>query len=130
LPARPIDGLVVEIRSHKLAATIPTPTIEDHATHLLEAGWTPDALAAALAAQDFTAARGPGLLRHRLTALSQEKPSASPRRSDTSRCADHGTLGASNCSACWSEVKAGERRADDVGRLPRTLHHAAQGASA
>ena len=122
-PLADVEGLVAEIRSQRLAAGLTAVTLTAHATKLRAAGWTPPALAAALAGQDLTGARGPGLLRHRLDDLARTGPTApsTPPARDTTRCADHGTTGAATCSSCWSEVKTGERHPDDVGQVPR--HH-------
>lgn len=73
-----LDGVVEEIRSHPLARGLAATAARKHARELRAAGWTPDDVARELAAQDFTGARGPGLLRYRLTALAQTSPTPPP----------------------------------------------------
>ena len=73
-----LDGVVEEIRSHPLARGLAATAVRRHARELCAAGWTPDDVARELAAQDFTGARGPGLLRYRLTALAQSGPTPPP----------------------------------------------------
>jgi len=73
-----LDGVVEEIRSHTLARGLAAAAARKHARELCAAGWTPDDVARELAAQDFTGARGPGLLRYRLTALAQSRPAPAP----------------------------------------------------
>ncbi|MFJ2297399.1 hypothetical protein [Oerskovia paurometabola] len=68
------DGLVEEIRSHPLAVGLTATAVRTHAASLRAAGWTRATLAAELGAQDFTGARGPGLLRYRLAALATSTP--------------------------------------------------------
>lgn len=116
-----VDGLVAEMRSQRLASGLTAGTLTAHAYELARAGWTTPDLARALAAKDFTGARGPGLLRSHLTELARTSPALPATRTpaDTSRCEDHGTAGAQTCSSCWSEVKTRERHPDDVGRIPR-----------
>ena len=69
-----LDGVVEEIRSHPVARGLTATALRRHARELRAAGWTPDDVARELSAQDFTGARGPGLLRYRLTALAQTSP--------------------------------------------------------
>lgn len=71
---QPDDGLVEEIRSHPLAVGLTATAARAHAASLRAAGWTRATLAAELGAQDFTGARGPGLLRYRLAALATSTP--------------------------------------------------------
>ncbi|MBN0039408.1 hypothetical protein JN535_04360 [Cellulosimicrobium cellulans] len=73
-----LDGVVEEIRSHPLARGLAAAAVRRHARELRAAGWTPDDVARELAAQDWTGARGPGLLRYRLTALAQTGPTFPP----------------------------------------------------
>ncbi len=73
-----LDGVVGEIRSHPLARGLAATAARKHARELRAAGWTPDDVARELGAQDFTGARGPGLLRYRLTALAQTGPTPPP----------------------------------------------------
>ncbi|WP_194521991.1 hypothetical protein [Cellulosimicrobium sp. JZ28] len=73
-----LDGVVEEIRSHPLARGLAAAAARKHARELRAAGWAPDDVARELAAQDFTGARGPGLLRYRLTALAQTSPTPPP----------------------------------------------------
>jgi len=73
-----LDGVVEEIRTHPLARGLAATAVRRHARELRAAGWTPDDVARELAAQDFTGARGPGLLRYRLTALAQTAPTPPP----------------------------------------------------
>jgi hypothetical protein len=73
-----LDGVVEEIRSHPLARGLAATAARMHARELRAAGWTPDDVARELAAQDFAGARGPGLLRYRLTALAQSGPTPAP----------------------------------------------------
>lgn len=71
---QPDDGLVEVIRSHALAVGLTATAARTHAASLRTAGWTRTTLAAELGAQDFTGARGPGLLRYRLAALATSAP--------------------------------------------------------
>ncbi|MFI2568936.1 hypothetical protein ACH473_10765 [Cellulosimicrobium funkei] len=73
-----LDGVVEEIRTHPLARGLAATAVRRHARELRAAGWTPDDVARELAAQDFAGARGPGLLRYRLTALAQTSPTPPP----------------------------------------------------
>lgn len=75
-PAPDTDRLVLEIRTAAPALTsaMSASTLTKHATDLHDAGWTPTALAASLATQDFSRARGPGLLLHRLAELEKAGP--------------------------------------------------------
>lgn len=73
-----LDGVVEEIRTHTLARGLAAAAVRKHARELRAAGWTPDDVARELAAQDWTGARGPGLLRYRLTALAQTGPTPPP----------------------------------------------------
>ncbi|MFI2703451.1 hypothetical protein [Cellulosimicrobium composti] len=73
-----LDGVVEEIRSHPLARGLAATAVRKHARELRAAGWTPDDVARELALQDWTGARGPGLLRYRLTALAQTGPTPPP----------------------------------------------------
>ncbi|WP_454728848.1 hypothetical protein [Cellulosimicrobium protaetiae] len=73
-----LDGVVEEIRTHPLARGLAATATRKHARELRAAGWTPDDVARELAAQDWTGARGPGLLRYRLTALAQTGPTPPP----------------------------------------------------
>lgn len=73
-----LDGLVEEIRTHPLARGLAAAAVRRHARELRAAGWTPDDVGRELAAQDWTGARGPGLLRYRLTALAQSGPTPAP----------------------------------------------------
>jgi hypothetical protein len=115
-------GLVAVIRAAvpDLVAGLSAATINAHAVKLGAEGWTAPALGAELARQDFTDARGPGLLLSRLDVLVENGPPVvAPVVSvDEARCGDHGTRGRANCSACRSEVLTGERHPDDVGRVP------------
>ncbi len=77
-----LDGVVEEIRCHPLARGLAAAAVRRHARELRAAGWTPDDVARELAAQDWTGARGPGLLRYRLTALAQSGPTPPPRAAD------------------------------------------------
>ncbi|MFD6094524.1 hypothetical protein ACFWGN_20625 [Oerskovia sp. NPDC060338] len=69
-----VVGLVEEIRSHSLAVGLTATATRTHAASLRTAGWTRQTLAAELRGQDFTGARGPGLLRYRLAALATSTP--------------------------------------------------------
>ncbi|MFE6228888.1 hypothetical protein [Cellulosimicrobium sp. NPDC057862] len=73
-----LDGVVEEIRTHPLARGLAATAARKHGRELRAAGWTPDDVARELAAQDWTGARGPGLLRYRLTALAQTGPTPPP----------------------------------------------------
>ncbi|MGN7703531.1 hypothetical protein [Cellulosimicrobium sp. 22601] len=73
-----LAGVVEEIRTHPLARGLAATAVRRHARELRAAGWTPDDVARELAAQDWTGARGPGLLRYRLTALAQTGPTPAP----------------------------------------------------
>jgi hypothetical protein len=73
-----VDAVVEEIRSHPLARGLAAAAVRRHARELRAAGWTPDDVARELATQDWTGARGPGLLRYRLTALAQTGPTPAP----------------------------------------------------
>jgi hypothetical protein len=73
-----LGGVVEEIRTHPLARGLAATAVRRHARELRAAGWTPDDVARELAAQDFTGARGPGLLRYRLTTLAQTSPTPPP----------------------------------------------------
>lgn len=73
-----LDRVVDEIRSHPLARGLAATAARKHARELRATGWTPDDVARELAAQDWTGARGPGLLRYRLTALAQTGPTPAP----------------------------------------------------
>lgn len=73
-----LDGVVEEIRSHTLARGLAATAARKHARELRAAGWMPDDVARELAVQDWTGARGPGLLRYRLTALAQTSPTPAP----------------------------------------------------
>lgn len=80
-----LDGVVEEIRSHPLARGLAAAAVRRHARELRGAGWTPDDVARELTAQDWTGARGPGLLRYRLTALAQTGPTPPPAPRTASR---------------------------------------------
>lgn len=71
---QPDDGLVEEIRSHPLAVGLTATAARTHAASLRAAGWTRATLTTELRNQDFTGARGPGLLRYRLAALATSTP--------------------------------------------------------
>ncbi|MGW9416305.1 DUF2637 domain-containing protein [Cellulosimicrobium funkei] len=73
-----LNGVVEEIRSHPLARGLTATAVRRHARELRAAGWTPDDVARELAAQNFTGARGAGLLRYRRTALAQSGPTPPP----------------------------------------------------
>ncbi len=73
-----LDGVVEEIRTHPLARGLAATAARKHARELRAAGWTPDDVARELADQDWTGARGLGLLRYRLTALAQSGPTPAP----------------------------------------------------
>ncbi|MEV8028426.1 hypothetical protein [Cellulosimicrobium funkei] len=73
-----LDGVVERIRSHPLARGLAATAVRRHARELRAAGWTPDDVARELAVQDWTGARGPGLLRYRLAALAQTGPTPAP----------------------------------------------------
>jgi hypothetical protein len=83
----PGDGMVATITAHRLAVGLTATAARTHAAALTTAGWTPDVLRRELDAQDWTGARGPGLLRHRLTALATTGPArpatAAPRDTTT-----------------------------------------------
>lgn len=80
-----LDGVVEEIRSHTLARGLAAAAVRRHARELRAAGWMPDDVARELAAQDWSGARGPGLLRYRLTALAQTAPTPPPAPRVTDR---------------------------------------------
>ncbi|MFJ4105928.1 hypothetical protein [Oerskovia enterophila] len=69
-----VVGLVEEIRSHPLAIGLTATATRAHAASLRTAGWTRETLGHELRTQDFTGARGPGLLRYRLAALATSTP--------------------------------------------------------
>lgn len=82
-----VDGMVEAISAHRLAVGLTATAARAHAAALTAAGWTPGALRRELDAQDWTGARGPGLLRHRLAALAATGPArpttAAPRDTTT-----------------------------------------------
>jgi hypothetical protein len=82
----PGDGMVDVINSHRLAVGLTATAARTHAVALTTAGWTPGALRRELDAQDWTGARSPGLLLHRLTTLATTGPArpATPAPRDTS----------------------------------------------
>lgn len=82
-----LDGMVGAIYSAKIAVGLTATAAQTHAVALAAAGWTSEALRRELDAQDWTGARSPGLLRHRLTALAATGPArpttATPRDAAT-----------------------------------------------
>lgn len=82
-----LAGMVGAIYSAKIAVGLTATAAQTHAVALAAAGWTAEALRRELDAQDWTGARSPGLLRHRLTTLAATGPArpvpAAPRDTAT-----------------------------------------------
>jgi len=122
-PARP-TGAVAEledvIRGHRLALHLPPGVVTDHAHALAASRWDAPTLRTALDGEDFTHARGPGLLRATLDKFANNlRPERTPAAARASRCARHGTAYSTFCGACRADVRAGDLAPEDAsGDLP------------
>lgn len=112
------------IRGHRLGRHLPADVIAEHAHALAAARYDARAIEEALSLEDFTSARGAGLLRHALVKLSRTPlPGPAPAPTGSHRCERHGTTYATFCGSCMADVRAGDLDPwDAAGDLPAPFH--------
>lgn len=135
-PRADVDDQLAAVRREAVTRLVgvvreafPAPTtgirLDRDAEALRASGWTPDALATALAAVDLTGARSPSaVLRGRLSVMASDGPPPAPRKptsAASTTCPVHGTTTSGACSSCSADHKAGQHRDDEDG--PSTACH-------